>query len=334
MSKKIFLVLNGDFKTIELPDNSNWANFIQLVAAAVPTYASYSPDIKGTKFLWLETDQAKQDALLVSVRDSSRINLTLRLDGGSVISESTFNILQKNFITKGTCSTCYVPDILTCTLECGCVFCFVCFQTQVHLWESEGVDYCLTHKNSPLSKNLENFVKGNDEAIVNVWRVMSFVQKAKSAAYKAHRCKPEELLVNATGYSRQVCPFCRKPFCFFCGEDWSSDKQNKIFSCGSTCYNPADEKNNIITTLQIWPAKAQYQIPSFRYCPKCGSKGAMGEKCKMNQCKQCSTWYCFYCFTIAPSGAATCASQKQSYEPCPTTVEQSANKIWQLVSNQ
>jgi len=334
MSKKIYIVLSSDFKTIDLADNTNWKNFIGLVNAAIPTHANYSPDIKGEKFLWTEDNAEKQAALLKSIRKTTQINLTRRLDGGSVISESTYTIIQKHFNTNGTCSSCFCDTIPMCALACGCVFCFGCFKAQVKIWESEGADHCMTHKDRPLSKNLENLVQGNEEAMVNVWRVMSrYVQKAKSAAYKAHRCRPEELLVNTTGYSRQICPFCQKPFCFFCGEDWSSCKQNKIFSCGSTCYNPADGKNNIIITTQNWTARPQYLIPSFRYCPKCGDKGAMGAKCKMNQCKQCNTWYCFFCLTIAPSGVAKCASGKPSYEPCPDIVDQSSNKIWQLVSN-
>jgi len=328
---KIYLVIGNDFKTINLDDNDNWENFISKVAGTVPSYKNYSPDVIGDKFLWTESVKDKQAAIMVSIRKNIRIHLTIRLDGGSVISDATYTIIQKQFNTNGTCSTCFVHQPI-CALVCGCVFCFGCLKMQVKIWESEGSDNCKTHKTISLSKNLENFVQGNEEAMVNVWRVMSYVHKAKSAAYKAHLCRPEDLLVNTTGYSRQICPHCQKPFCFFCGDDWSSGKQNKIFSCGNSCYNPTNIQDNIIISTQDWPAKPGNQIPSFRYCPKCGDKGAMGEKCKMNQCKQCHTWYCFYCLTIAPNGAANCASKKSSYVPCPSMVEQSAKKIWELVS--
>ncbi|CAF3432874.1 unnamed protein product [Rotaria socialis] len=107
-------------------------------------------------------------------------------------------------------------------------------------------------------------------------------------------CKCGCYFVNATMYSRQNCPKCQRWMCFFCNENWDQNTmRNQQYTCGvPTC----KYQQLLVFEMEESESYKGFWLPSTRCCPKCGTYGGYGTKCKFNQCANCKDyWYCFLC---------------------------------------
>eukprot|EP01126_Amoeba_proteus_P062869 TRINITY_DN8605_c0_g1_i2.p1 TRINITY_DN8605_c0_g1~~TRINITY_DN8605_c0_g1_i2.p1 ORF type:complete len:357 (-),score=30.71 TRINITY_DN8605_c0_g1_i2:1206-2165(-) len=304
------------FKTITLHPTISWSEFLKLVEAQVPNYKEFAITLPDDVPLeWNPTDDVKASTL-AKIKAARKIFFTKRLVGGG-FSERTWTVLKNQFDTatiRSECSLCLGEDLQICQLACGCAVCYICFRGALQLFESEGRRNCSTCRGQTnLVQDLERLVEGDEEALMDVWRTENFVLCAAKPVYSTHKCRPDELQLNTTGYAQQSCAFCSQLFCFFCCEDWVPGKLNGILSCGTRCKYPTTDGNLMMPLIRWESASVKpTEIPAHRYCPFCGYRGAFGCKCKMNKCSSCTKWYCFFCL----KAESLCTKTNSPWEKC------------------
>ncbi|KAF9949667.1 hypothetical protein BGZ70_001671 [Mortierella alpina] len=102
----------------------------------------------------------------------------------------------------------------------------------------------------------------------------------------------QAMMVNESMTSQQVCPFCRRVFCFFCNRPWKALKmQDRKHSCGKECVY----ETMLSFHLTTFHYRDDMKIPSQRTCPKCLNLGAYDDKCKYHTCTVCKFSFCFLC---------------------------------------
>jgi hypothetical protein len=68
--------------------------------------------------------------------------------------------------------------------------------------------------------------------------------------------------------------------------------RNQQYTCGlSSC----TYQQLLVFEMEESASYPGFWIPSARCCPKCGTHGGYGTKCKFNECANCKQWFCFLC---------------------------------------